>query len=121
MNASKPCLTGANAAAAGLFDNGMTEPILITSSIGAVAASGSAHSSVLTVHPDAPADFAALFNPVVADVPAGVRLAAHLCFGNFMGRPLAKRTYRPVLDQLRRFAVHELVLEFANREISALL
>ena len=43
------------------------------------------------IHPDAPADFAALFNPVVADVPAGVRLAAHLCFGNYMGRPLAKR------------------------------
>ena len=72
------------------------------------------------IHPDAPADFAALFNPVVADVPAGVRLAAHLCFGNYMGRPLAKRTYRPVLDQLRRFAVHELVLEFANREMAEL-
>ena len=72
------------------------------------------------IHPDAPADFAALFNPVVADVPAGVRLATHLCFGNFMGRPLAKRTYRPVLDQLRRFAVHELVLEFANREMAEL-
>jgi 5-methyltetrahydropteroyltriglutamate--homocysteine methyltransferase len=37
-----------------------------------------------------------------------------------MGRPLAKRTYRPVLDQLRRFAVHELVLEFANRELAEL-
>ena len=72
------------------------------------------------IHPDAPADFAALFNPVVADVPAGVRLAVHLCFGNYMGRPLAKRTYRPVLDQLRRFAVHELVLEFANREMAEL-
>ena len=72
------------------------------------------------IHPDAPADFAALFNPVVAGVPAGVRLAAHLCFGNYMGRPLAKRTYRPVLDQLRRFAVHELVLEFANREMAEL-
>ena len=53
-------------------------------------------------------------------MPAGVRLAAHLCFGNYMGRPLAKRTYRPVLDQLRRFAVHELVLEFANREMAEL-
>jgi 5-methyltetrahydropteroyltriglutamate--homocysteine methyltransferase len=72
------------------------------------------------IHPDAPADFAALFNPVVADVPYGVRLGAHLCFGNYMGRPLAKRTYRPVLDQLRRFAVHELVLEYANREMAEL-
>jgi 5-methyltetrahydropteroyltriglutamate--homocysteine methyltransferase len=72
------------------------------------------------IHPDAQADFAALFNPVVDGVPAGVRLGAHLCFGNYMGRPLAKRTYRPVLDQLRRFAVHELVLEFANRELAEL-
>ncbi|HEU5204298.1 MAG TPA: cobalamin-independent methionine synthase II family protein [Candidatus Limnocylindrales bacterium] len=72
------------------------------------------------IHPDAPADFAALFNPVVNGVPAGVRLGAHLCFGNYVGRPLAKRTYRPVLDQLRRFAVHELVLEFANRELAEL-
>ncbi len=72
------------------------------------------------IHPDAPADFAALFNPIVADVPAGVRVAAHLCFGNYMGRPLARRTYRPVLDQLRRFAVQELVLEFANREMAEL-
>jgi 5-methyltetrahydropteroyltriglutamate--homocysteine methyltransferase len=72
------------------------------------------------IHPDAPADFAALFNPVVDGVPTSIRLAAHLCFGNYMGRPLAKRTYRPVLDQLRRFAVHELVLEFANREMTEL-
>lgn len=72
------------------------------------------------IHPDAPADFAALFNPVVEGVPSGVRLGAHLCFGNYMGRPLAKRTYQPVLDQLRRFRVHELVLEFANRELAEL-
>jgi 5-methyltetrahydropteroyltriglutamate--homocysteine methyltransferase len=74
------------------------------------------------IHPDAPADFAGLFNAAVApalDV-AGVRLAAHLCFGNYLGRPLAKRTFRPVLDQLRRFRVAELVLEFANREMTEL-
>ena len=28
-----------------------------------------------------------------------VRLAAHLCFGNYLGRPLAARVYRPVLEQ----------------------
>src|SRR4029453_18640840 len=56
------------------------------------------------IPPDAPADFAALFNPVVADVPAGVRLGAHLCFGNYMGRPLAKRTSRPVPEQPRQVA-----------------
>jgi 5-methyltetrahydropteroyltriglutamate--homocysteine methyltransferase len=72
------------------------------------------------IHPDAPADFAALFNSAVAGVGQGVRLAAHLCFGNYAGRPLAKRTYRPVLGQVQRFRVAELVLEFANRELAEL-
>jgi 5-methyltetrahydropteroyltriglutamate--homocysteine methyltransferase len=72
------------------------------------------------IHPDAPVDFAGLFNAAVASVGPAVRLGAHLCFGNYMGRPLAKRTYRPVLEQLRRFRVAELVLEFANREMAEL-
>ena len=72
------------------------------------------------IHPDAPADFSALFNAAVAGVGPGIRLASHLCFGNYMGRPLARRTYRPVLDQLRRFRVRELVLELANREMAEL-
>jgi 5-methyltetrahydropteroyltriglutamate--homocysteine methyltransferase len=74
------------------------------------------------IHPDAPADFAALFNAAVAPAlgAPGVRLAAHLCFGNYLGRPLAKRTFRPVMGQLKEFRVAELVLEFANREMAEL-
>jgi 5-methyltetrahydropteroyltriglutamate--homocysteine methyltransferase len=74
------------------------------------------------IHPEAAADFATLFNGAIADARglAGVRLGAHLCFGNYLGRPLARRTYRPVLDELRRFEVDELVLEFANREMTEL-
>ncbi len=37
-----------------------------------------------------------------------------------MGRPLAKRTYRPVLESMLAFRVDELVLEFANREMAEL-
>ena len=70
------------------------------------------------IHPDAPSDFAALFNAAVEPVVGQVRLGAHLCFGNYLGRPLARRTYRPVLDAMLRFAVDELVLEFANREMA---
>jgi 5-methyltetrahydropteroyltriglutamate--homocysteine methyltransferase len=70
------------------------------------------------IHPDAPSDFAALFNASVAPVVGKVRLGAHLCFGNYLGRPLARRTYRPVLDAMLRFDVDELVLEFANREMA---
>lgn len=70
------------------------------------------------IHPDHPADFAGLFNAAVEGIP--VRLAAHLCFGNYAGRPLAKRTYAAVLDRMMQFRVDQLVLEFANRELAEL-
>jgi 5-methyltetrahydropteroyltriglutamate--homocysteine methyltransferase len=70
------------------------------------------------IHPDAPADFSALFNAAVEPIVGRARLGAHLCFGNYLGRPLAKRTYRPVLDAMLGFRVDELVLEFANREMA---
>ncbi len=70
------------------------------------------------VHPDSPVDFAELFNAAVEGIHA--RLAAHLCFGNFMGRPLARRSYSLVLEQMLRFNVQQLVLEFANRELAEL-
>jgi 5-methyltetrahydropteroyltriglutamate--homocysteine methyltransferase len=72
------------------------------------------------IHPEASAEFATLFNDAVAGVRGRVRLAAHLCFGNYLGRPLARRAYRPVLEQALRFDVQELVLEWANREMAEL-
>jgi 5-methyltetrahydropteroyltriglutamate--homocysteine methyltransferase len=59
-----------------------------------------------------------LFNAAVEPIVGQVRLGAHLCFGNYLGRPLARRTYRPVLDAMLGFRVDELVLEFANREMA---
>ena len=70
------------------------------------------------IHPDAPADFAALFNKAIEPAVGRARLGAHLCFGNFQGRPLASRTYRPIRDAMLSFNVDELVLEFANRELA---
>jgi 5-methyltetrahydropteroyltriglutamate--homocysteine methyltransferase len=70
------------------------------------------------IHPDAPADFAALFNAAIEPVRGRARLGAHLCFGNFLGRPLAARSYRPILDAMLGFHVDEVVLEFANREMA---
>lgn len=70
------------------------------------------------IHPDAPADFAALFNAAIEPVRGRVRLGAHLCFGNFLGRPLAPRSYRPIVGAMLGFGVDELVLEFANREMA---
>ena len=70
------------------------------------------------IHPESKAEFAALFNAAVEGVQ--VHLAAHLCFGNFSGRPLGKRSYAPVLDQMMQFNVDQFVLEFANRELADL-
>jgi 5-methyltetrahydropteroyltriglutamate--homocysteine methyltransferase len=70
------------------------------------------------IHPDAPADFSALFNAAVDPIVGRARVGAHLCFGNYLGRPLARRTYRPVLDAMLGFRADELVLEFANREMA---
>jgi 5-methyltetrahydropteroyltriglutamate--homocysteine methyltransferase len=70
------------------------------------------------IHPEAPADFAALFNKAIEPVVGRARLGAHLCFGNYQGRPLASRSYRPIRDAMLRFDVDELVLEFANRELA---
>lgn len=73
------------------------------------------------IHPESPADFAELFNAAVDGIAStDVRMAAHLCFGNYVGRPLAKRTYEPVFDQMMAFHVDQLVLEFANREMAEL-
>lgn len=70
------------------------------------------------IHPESKAGFAELFNAAVEGVKAD--LAAHLCFGNFAGRPLGRRSYAQVLDQMMRFKVGQFVLEFANRELAEL-
>lgn len=72
------------------------------------------------IHPEASHEFAALFNAATAGLQGRVRLAAHLCFGNYLGRPLAARAYRPVLEQALAFRVDDLVLEWANREMAEL-
>jgi 5-methyltetrahydropteroyltriglutamate--homocysteine methyltransferase len=96
-------------------------PILRAELEGLVAA-GARHIQIddpsPAVHPEAPSDFAALFNAAVEPIVGKVRLGAHLCFGNYLGRPLARRTYRPVLEAMLGFRVDELVLEFANREMA---
>ena len=96
-------------------------PILRTE-LESLVAEGATHVQIddpsPAIHPDAPSDFAALFNAAVEPIVGRARLGAHLCFGNYLGRPLARRTYRPVLDAMLGFRVDELVLEFANREMA---
>lgn len=68
------------------------------------------------VHPDAPREFVDLFNATVAGVDATIGL--HLCFGNFVGRPVARRSYRPLFPHILDTRADYLALEFANRELA---
>jgi 5-methyltetrahydropteroyltriglutamate--homocysteine methyltransferase len=70
------------------------------------------------VHPSAPQAFVELFNATVAGVEAEIGL--HLCFGNFVGRPVAKRSYRPLFPHILDTRADFLALEFANRELAEL-
>ncbi len=63
-----------------------------------------------------PAEFVRLFNQTVAGVEA--RIGLHLCFGNYVGRPVARRTYRPLFPHILDVHADELALEFANREMA---
>jgi 5-methyltetrahydropteroyltriglutamate--homocysteine methyltransferase len=72
------------------------------------------------IHPEASGEFASLFDAATAPIAGRAWLAAHLCFGNMLGRPLARRVYRPVLEQALAFRADELVLEWANREMAEL-
>ncbi|HET6567850.1 MAG TPA: hypothetical protein VFG50_07790 [Rhodothermales bacterium] len=70
------------------------------------------------VHPDAPRAFVDLFNATVKGVDA--RIGLHLCFGNFVGRPVAHRTYKPLFPHILDAEADELAMEFANREMTEL-
>jgi 5-methyltetrahydropteroyltriglutamate--homocysteine methyltransferase len=70
------------------------------------------------VHPSDPRAFVDLFNATVDGVSA--RIGLHLCFGNFVGRPVAHRTYRPLFPFILDLQADELAMEFANREMAEL-
>jgi len=72
----------------------------------------------MAVYPNRPADLVALFNRAVEGVDA--KIAGHMCFGNFRGRPVARRSYAPLLPHLQAFDADQFLFEFANRELAEL-
>lgn len=68
------------------------------------------------VHASSPRTFVDLFNRSVAGVNA--KIGIHLCFGNFVGRPVARRTYRPLFPYILDMHASQYALEFANREMA---
>jgi 5-methyltetrahydropteroyltriglutamate--homocysteine methyltransferase len=66
--------------------------------------------------PDHPDEFLDLIARTVAGVEAFISL--HMCFGNYRGRAVGRRSYRPLFPHLARAAVQQLALEFASREMA---
>lgn len=66
--------------------------------------------------PDAPEEFLDLIARTVEGVQAFVSM--HMCFGNFRGRAVGRRSYRPLFPHLARAKVNQLALEFASREMA---
>jgi 5-methyltetrahydropteroyltriglutamate--homocysteine methyltransferase len=67
-------------------------------------------------HPDRPERFLDLIGRTVAGVEATISM--HMCFGNYRGRAVGHRSYRPLFPHLARAPVQQLALEFASREMA---
>jgi 5-methyltetrahydropteroyltriglutamate--homocysteine methyltransferase len=67
-------------------------------------------------HPDAPDHFLDVVARTVGGVDAYISM--HMCFGNYRGRAVGHRSYRPLFPHIGRVAVNQLALEFASRELA---
>jgi 5-methyltetrahydropteroyltriglutamate--homocysteine methyltransferase len=67
-------------------------------------------------HPKQAGLFLDLIARTVQDVRAKISL--HMCFGNYRGRAVGQRSYRPLFPHLARAPVQQLALEFASREMA---
>ncbi|GAB4110720.1 MAG: methionine synthase [Roseiflexaceae bacterium] len=75
----------------------------------------------IAVRPGATQEFLDMINASVAGLAErGVVVGLHLCFGNFVGRPVAWRHYRPIFPEILHSNVDYFALEFANRELAEL-
>jgi 5-methyltetrahydropteroyltriglutamate--homocysteine methyltransferase len=73
----------------------------------------------MAVRPGAAQPFIDLFDATVAGLrEQGVTIGLHLCFGNFVGRPVAWRSYRPLFPEILAADADYFALEFANRELA---
>jgi len=71
-------------------------------------------------HREDPARFVRIFNETVQPVVGKCRLSTHLCFGNYKGRAIGPRVYRPLFPAFLEFAVDEIHVEMASREFAEL-
>lgn len=61
-----------------------------------------------------------MFNRTVEPVVGRTRLSTHLCFGNYKGRAVGRRSYACMFPDFLELAVDEIHLEMASREMAEL-
>ncbi len=66
-------------------------------------------------HPEQSEQFLDTIAQTVAGVSAKVGM--HMCFGNYRGRAVGWRSYKPLFPQVGGASVQQLALEFASREM----
>jgi 5-methyltetrahydropteroyltriglutamate--homocysteine methyltransferase len=71
-------------------------------------------------HREDPAKFVDIFNRTVEPVVGKCHLSTHLCFGNYKARAIGLRRYAPMFPAFLDFAVDEIHLEMASREMAEL-
>jgi 5-methyltetrahydropteroyltriglutamate--homocysteine methyltransferase len=62
--------------------------------------------------------FVEIFNRTVEPAVGRAFLSTHLCFGNYKGRAVGKRTYSPMFPAFLDLQVDEIHLEMASREFA---
>ena len=67
-------------------------------------------------HPSNPDLFLDMIARTVAGV--GAHISLHMCFGNYRGRAVGQRSYKPLFPHLAQAKVQQLALEFASREMA---
>jgi 5-methyltetrahydropteroyltriglutamate--homocysteine methyltransferase len=93
---------------------------IINTELKAVVAAGADFIQIdepsYAVHATGLEEFVKLFNRTVQGVNA--KIGIHLCFGNYVGRPVAKRSFEGVFPAILDVNASQFALEFANRELA---
>ena len=71
-------------------------------------------------HREDPQRLVDIFNRTVQPLVGQCRLSTHLCFGNYKGRAVGPRSYRPMFPAFLDLNVDEIHVEMASREFAEL-
>jgi len=71
-------------------------------------------------HREDPQRLVDIFNRTVQPIVGQCRLSTHLCFGNYKGRAVGPRSYRPMFPAFLNLNVDEIHVEMASREFAEL-